>query len=535
MSRTVAILSLLHEPANINSATRLFRGKPVLQWTLERVRQASAINEIVVLGWDDQSEGVGALDDSAFESIGARQVVPDIERVGAAQRWSAGWRGGLLDTCDIDAGYFGPVFARVCQQKTCDSVVVVSAASGLVDPQLLDRLIAHRDQKETDYCFSAAAPGLSGMVVTTSLLDRLAAAGMHPGKLLHYMPDQAMQDPITGDAACDAPLATMRTLDRFKLDSDRQITRLTSALESLNGSLIHSSAESIVHLASTMPTDRAFPRDVTLELNTMRLSKPIFSPVTSQSLARSPISLDWAEKLLSELAEVDDVRLTLGGVGDPLLHPQLVELIDGAHARGIGAIHVETDLIELTDAQADQLTSGKVDVITIDIPAMQPQTYTRVMGVDRMAQVLDNVRKLASLRAQKGRGVPLLVPRFMKCRENLDEMEAWYDAWLRALHCAVIAGPSDYCGQIADTACVDMAPPLRRACWRIQSRAMVLCDGTVVSCEQDFAGRSPMGKLQHESLQSIWINQFAGLRAAHAQGNYSLNVLCEKCREWHRP
>ena len=38
-----AVLSMLHEPADRNSATRTFRGDPVLAWTLERVRPGDII------------------------------------------------------------------------------------------------------------------------------------------------------------------------------------------------------------------------------------------------------------------------------------------------------------------------------------------------------------------------------------------------------------------------------------------------------------------------------------------------------------
>ena len=46
--------------------------------------------------------------------------------------------------------------------------------------------------------------------------------------------------------------------------------------------------------------------------------------------------------------------------------------------------------------------------------------------------VLDNIRALSWPAQQRGSGVPIIVPIFTKCRQNLAEMEAWYDQWLRA-------------------------------------------------------------------------------------------------------
>jgi len=113
-------------------------------------------------------------------------------------------------------------------------------------------------------------------------------------------------------------------------------------------------------------------------------------------------------------------------------------------------------------------------------------------------------------------------------------MEGWYDQWLRALGSAVITGPSDFAGQIADAGVANMTPPRRVACGRLWSRATVLSDGTVVACEQDVLGKKGMGNLSSESLREIWQRSFTALRADHEKGSFDSHPLCAGCREWHR-
>src|SRR5690606_33471463 len=50
----VVLTSMLHEPAAHHSATRLFRGRPVLRWMLERISQSERLARPVVLCWEDQ-------------------------------------------------------------------------------------------------------------------------------------------------------------------------------------------------------------------------------------------------------------------------------------------------------------------------------------------------------------------------------------------------------------------------------------------------------------------------------------------------
>jgi spiro-SPASM protein len=243
------------------------------------------------------------------------------------------------------------------------------------------------------------------------------------------------------------------------------------------------------------------------------------------------MTLESLESILAQVARVDDLRFTLGGTGDPLLHPRFAEILQLIAQGGIPAVHIETDLLELSDAVVQAIVASRVDVLTVHLPAVCAGTYQRVMGIDGYAQVLENLKRLLSAR----RALPLIVPTFTKCRENLEEMEAWYDHWLRVLGTAVITGPSDYAGQIADVAVADMSPPRRRPCARLQSRMTLHSDGVIPSCEQDILARQPMGHVQRDGLSKTWQHGFATLRADHESDRLQLRPICTACKEWHRP
>ncbi len=51
MNHVTAVLSMLHEGPERNSATRLFRSQPVLRWTLRRLRAAASITAATATGW----------------------------------------------------------------------------------------------------------------------------------------------------------------------------------------------------------------------------------------------------------------------------------------------------------------------------------------------------------------------------------------------------------------------------------------------------------------------------------------------------
>jgi hypothetical protein len=545
LKNVTAVLSMIHEAPDPqpNSATRRFRGAPVLRWTLDRTHRARRIDTVAVICWEDQLPSVlpVAGEERAYVlTKGPRVPLPEVEAVAAARRWADGWRGGPLATCHFDLGFYAPWCREIAQRLRSEAVVLIDPAAGLVDPQLLDRLVEQAEgHRDAELCFCPAAPGLGAALLRPALLDRLAVARTHPGRLLHYLPDQLSREPLAGDGCVPVAATVARTTGRFTLDSERQIARIEAATVSLNGELMGSDAEQIVRrvdiLSATPAAADSLPRDVVLELNTVRATRPVFWPGRHLSVQRNPLSTETAAALFDELAGADDVRLTLAGVGDPVLSENIFEIIDAAVTRGVRRIHVETDLLGVPPECVTGLARSAIDVVSIHLPAVTKETYEAVMGIDGYAAVLENIRLFVAERhAARGR-VPLLIPQFTKCGRNLGEMEAWYDQWLRALGSAVITGPSDFAGLIPDVAVADMSPPKRTPCRRLASRLTVLCDGAVVSCEQDVLGRGPMGHVGKAPLAEIWRGRFGRLRADHRDGNWSSHPTCGACREWHRP
>ncbi len=539
MTSVTAVMSMLHEPVAPNSARRTFRQQAALGWTLQRLAMARNLSSMAILCWEDQLQDVAPLaaDHQAHVlTKGPRMTIPSIEAVAASRRWADGWRGGLMSTCDFDLGFHAAWTKQIIEKLVSDAVVLVDPAAGLVDPKIIDHLIEHaRAHENAELCFSQAAPGLGGALLRSALIERLAVAGSHPGRLLHYLPDQPMRDPISGEGCVAVPTPVARTTRNFRLDSERQIDRLSEAAIDLNGQLVTSDAEDLLNRMIWTRQVDPLPREAVLELNTDRATSPIFWPGRHHPIHRPAMTIELAGQVIAQLAAADDVRLTLAGVGDPLLHDGVFEIIELARTSGIAAIHVETDLLPPDSAAVERLAESGVDVVSVHLPAMTPATYSSMMGVDRLGEAIENIRRFVLHRHQRGRGVPILVPRFVKCSGNLAEMETWYDQWLRALGAATIEGPSDFSGLIPDCAVADMAPRRRIACSRLWSRMTILSDGKAVTCEQDVLARQTIGDAAQQSLRDIWENGAGPIRQAHTANCWAAKFACANCREWHRP
>jgi spiro-SPASM protein len=241
--------------------------------------------------------------------------------------------------------------------------------------------------------------------------------------------------------------------------------------------------------------------------------------------------------IVSQMAVRDDARLVLGGFGDPLMHPDWAKFLRIARQADIFALAVRTPASQLDEASIEQIVTAGVDVVNVLLDAHTPEMYAALHGTDAFSRILRNVDLLLqAARRSENAGVPLVVCEMLKTRQTLPEMEGFYDHWLSKGCGAVIAGPSHYAGQWADLAVMDMSPPSRAACQRLFSRCMVLADGTVTLCDQDFKASQVMGRLDQHSLTQIWQGEaFHLIRAHHLNRRWATPSLCAQCNEWHRP
>ena len=244
---------------------------------------------LTIMCWDDQLGAIRPISEEMGATVigKGRGAVAEMDAITAARRWADGWRGGLLSTCHFDLGFHAPWHHDLSVRMDADAAILVDPAAALIDPEMIDGMIDHAEANaETELCFMPAALGLGAVLLHTTLLNRLATAKTHAGRLMHYHPDQLSREPLASENCVPIPTSVARAPDRFTLDSDRQVQRITGAMESLNGQLISSNAEELVRRARSYSAPDPLPRDVVLELNTKRSTCPIYWPGSTLAINR---------------------------------------------------------------------------------------------------------------------------------------------------------------------------------------------------------------------------------------------------------
>lgn len=126
-------------------------------------------------------------------------------------------------------------------------------------------------------------------------------------------------------------------------------------------------------------------------------------------------------RLLDDLPDLRGV--TLQGLGEPLLHPQLVDLVRYTHERGI-RVGFNTNATLLSRDMSERLVRAGLDWVHVSVDGATAQTYEAIREGARLPVVLRNLADLVAARQAYGRSTPQLRVVFVAMRRNIAELPA---------------------------------------------------------------------------------------------------------------
>jgi radical SAM protein with 4Fe4S-binding SPASM domain len=116
-------------------------------------------------------------------------------------------------------------------------------------------------------------------------------------------------------------------------------------------------------------------------------------------------------------------ELHLQGLGEPLLHPRLFDMVSLAAARGI-TVSTNTNLTVLSEVQAARCVDSGLAVICVSIDAASAAAYEAVRVRARLSTVLRNLRRLVAAKARLASPTPRISLVAVLMRRTLGELPA---------------------------------------------------------------------------------------------------------------
>lgn len=117
-------------------------------------------------------------------------------------------------------------------------------------------------------------------------------------------------------------------------------------------------------------------------------------------------------------------ELWLSCATEPLLGHGLERVLPRAKAAGIPQIQLVTNALALGEAKARLLIDGGLDRLSVSLDGASAATYEQVRTHSNFERVVENVRRLQSLKAAAGRATPALTVRAVMMLHNVPEWAA---------------------------------------------------------------------------------------------------------------
>ncbi len=517
-------------------------GIAVLTRTVERLLKVTEFDLVTIFCPADQQGRV-------------KSFVPDSDRIivhGLSdsvkslaikyRRWALeSWRGGLGELCQFDENRVSREMIQFGIENKHHVIMVCPADAPLIDPELIDNVARHYEDNKDQmrFVFCQAPPGLCGCIYRLDMIHEIDLAGMTVGNLVAYDPNSPHSDQIVHECTYKVAKKIYYCFNRFIADNWRSWQLLEKLIES--NEIDELVAEIITEQANALTLDKASvcPREIEIEITTspsVRYSGYPHCPADRSFLARraDEMSLDEFRSIVNQFSGYDDLLLTIGGFGEPLAHNDIIEMVKYAKASGVYGINIETDGLKLGKDMTDKLIEAGVGVVTVWVDAWEDSTYKKVKAREDLSVELVNGNIRYFIEKAKGTD-SIVVPAMTKTRSTLADMEPFYDQWRRAGALSIIFGYDYYCGYSEDKSVMNMCPPSRSRCNSLFRDMMILADGDLVLCRQDYAGQMRIGNVVTGTAIELWHSQqVEQVRNDHLAGDYDRCEMCGKCRQWFR-
>jgi radical SAM protein with 4Fe4S-binding SPASM domain len=283
---------------------------------------------------------------------------------------------------------------------------------------------------------------------------------------------------------------------------------------------------------------------IVLEMSNLCNLNCIHCPYGKLNMTENPnrnkrfLDMDDFVRIIASLAEAKERSLLrFVGDGEPMFHPNILEMIHIAKRDTNCLVSITTNGTLLGDEEANMLLASKIDVIDISIDALTKKTYETVRRNGNFEQLLQNIFRLIAMRNENYQQTKIMV-NFIRQKENESESETFRAFWSQIVDYVIIRSLHSAARLVTDKVREALsqntvAGEERYPCPHLWKRLVVNTKGSVRHCATDFWGdNTVIGNVKENSLAEIWHgNHLRELRKQH-EGNSITDDNCRDCIDW---
>jgi len=262
-------------------------------------------------------------------------------------------------------------------------------------------------------------------------------------------------------------------------------------------------------------------------------------------------------KTIVDLLKEFAFEISLHNWGEPLLHPDIFQMISHVKASHVGT-NMSTTLATAGRKEIEELIKSGLEYLVVSIDGVSPETYNTYVPRGDFHKVMDNLRTLVRRRIEVGSRFPIIEWQFLVMRHNEHEIsrvrEMSREIGVDRLRVASAGLPM---GKVDDRSLAEQWMPknpnywrlnplklkyqpylLDQSCFYLYRSITVNPNGEVSPCCTVYDERYSFGNLLADGLEGVWNNEaYQSARTVFAKkhGRDVQDTICNTCRLFRKP
>lgn len=241
------------------------------------------------------------------------------------------------------------------------------------------------------------------------------------------------------------------------------------------------------------------------------------------------MDLTLFDRLMNEIDKYGQRRVALHKDGEPLLHPQINEILLRVKRNVNHNVYLTTNAHKLTPNISKVILDSRIDIVNFSIGAATEQFYEKVRGKN-FAVVIDNIKSFLKA-VKKSKWKPKVLVQIINLpeyREMKNEIRLFKKFW-KNFDVQIQVWEKLNWGVYTN----NTNSRFRYPCYSLWESFNVNSDGIVTACCMDWQQKLIAGNTNEESIHEIWhSDKLKNMRGIHIKNKTADLPLCDKCNYW---
>lgn len=272
------------------------------------------------------------------------------------------------------------------------------------------------------------------------------------------------------------------------------------------------------------------PYSLMIEINNMCNLRCSMCATKNAKRKKGFMSMDLYKKIINQAAKYGVKHVSLHTVGEPLLHKNLVEMIEYAKKKGLYVL-VSSNGQLLNKDLSERLVKSGLDILRLSLEGFDKELYEKIRVGGSFDRLVDNVKEFRKIRDTHGKK-PMIEINTILIKEDMQYAKQFLKFWNLLVDQIKFSIEQNQAGYSPHK----IHPSLRKyftrkfPCHLLWSSMSIAWNGEVSACCIDFENKLLMGNINKNTLKQIWDNNlYNRYRKAQMHGKFNKMPLCGPC------